>query len=851
MISDARGSHVSPGIYTDERDVTYSVKSLGITSLGLVGETLYGPAFENVEIESWSEFIDYFGGTSTEKYKNGNPKYELPFIAKSYLEESKRLNVVRVLGLSGYHAGPTWTIKQEDRPVLVLRSKMVYGENTDNECGIPDTSIATAIIKGIDMAEYTEKVYDSNCVPTSGNGQTNKDNNHFAIEVEFIDENKDKIVYNLSLNPTDSNYVYNILSNNPQNSNAPIYIDALYEGSFNKEEKLDEEIIYSNNFENYFEGYRAAQTPWIVSDAIVSESGCTARKLFKFITISDGDIANYQVKVSIQNIKPDEGTFDVVVRDFYDTDANPIILEKFNKCNLVDGDVNYIAYKIGTADGGYVSKSKYIVVEMAEGEDLKNAIPAGFMGYPIPDYKCNNKVKVKYYDELNSNIKTKRQYFGMSNINGIEYDLLSYKGVDTYATDDYLTNGFHMDAAVSKVADELSATTTITIDGKTYDFSTVSYKKIGNETMIPRLTNIAAINKTIYKDINARKFTVCFYGGFDGWDINREERTNGDAYKATKLNVDVENGPFRKVDENDDLNNYLNLPTTAITSDYYAYLAGYRVFANPQDIDINLFATPGIDWYNNTLLTEEVIEMIEESEDGRGGDALYIMASPLYIGASELAYEFDNLDINSSYACTYAPNVMYYDNSNKKYINLSVTKDVVRNMAATDNNSYPWFAPAGVERGNVECVKAEYKTTINEEDELYENNINPVKTFAKDGVKVWGNKTAYKVDSPLNRINVRRLMIRVKKLITSAAKNLIFEQYDDNLEMQFRSIVEPILANIKSNRGISDYKLITEVTPEAKDQHILPAKILIKPTPALEYISISFVVYPESISFEE
>ena len=69
--------------------------------------------------------------------------------------------------------------------------------------------------------------------------------------------------------------------------------------------------------------------------------------------------------------------------------------------------------------------------------------------------------------------------------------------------------------------------------------------------------------------------------------------------------------------------------------------------------------------------------------------------------------------------------------------------------------------------------------------------------------------------------------------------------------MQFRSIVEPILANIKSNRGISDYKLITEVTPEAKDQHILPAKILIKPTPALEYISISFVVYPESISFEE
>ena len=65
MISDARGSHVSPGIYTEERDVTYSVKSLGITSLGLVGETLYGPAFQDVEIENWGEYVDYFGGTST------------------------------------------------------------------------------------------------------------------------------------------------------------------------------------------------------------------------------------------------------------------------------------------------------------------------------------------------------------------------------------------------------------------------------------------------------------------------------------------------------------------------------------------------------------------------------------------------------------------------------------------------------------------------------------------------------------------------------------------------------------------------------------------------------------------
>ena len=159
MISDARGNHVSPGIYTEEKDVTYSVKSLGITSLGLVGETLYGPAFENVEIQNWSEFVDYFGGTSTEKFRgSGLPKYELPYIAKSYLEESKRLNVVRVLGLSGYHAGPFWAVKDDKgTPIVIIRSKMAYGANEVNPCSAA-TDNASAIVKEVSIGTYEESI---------------------------------------------------------------------------------------------------------------------------------------------------------------------------------------------------------------------------------------------------------------------------------------------------------------------------------------------------------------------------------------------------------------------------------------------------------------------------------------------------------------------------------------------------------------------------------------------------------------------------------------------------------------------------------------------------------------------
>lgn len=1092
MISDARGGHVSPGIYTEEKDVTYSVKSLGITSLGLAGETLYGPAFENIEINSWSDFVDYFGGCSPEKYKGtGLPKYELPYIAKSYLEESKQLNVVRVLGLSGYKAGQAWALctSSAAQPTVIVRSKVTYSAAEADPCN-PSGDEATELVTGLSISPYAASKFDARCsgatdatalsaaavtlktamisapfyqaqigfkntysaamkkikgeggnnpfilsgtlisavadswqeasacvsnvtsavgtviknIATSAyyesyasaitvadndikkwkdalilaenlknqcidiyNGETisgtayilpaagyslaaaeklkdtgkfekdksgntyilmekwedafwatndvdkiikhKKDNGTFENAVigewqkdssysiylpysyveekikkitdlinacnEYIDAIYDSIAkveavknalgydankfaieanrangtketYNVSLNPADSDYIYNVISSDPATGTTPIYIEAVYENSWNGK-AITTAISADTKLTDFHSAYRAAQTPWIVSNISrnVNMKQISMKKLFRFITISDGDASNFQVKVSIQNIKPADGTFDVVVRDYNDTDANIVVLEKFSKCNLVEGDANYLGIKIGTSDGGYAAKSKYITVEFADGEDKSSSVPAGFLGYPMPKYnsKAKDEFPLKYNTEYNTDVKAKKQYFGLSDRTGIDEDVFKFKGIDSESSAEYAdmwnkTAGFHLDATINA-----SSGMHIMVDGvEVSAFTTVSSAKVGSEEYIPEITANAFMEQTIYADVNLRKFTVCFYGGFDGWDVNRESRTNTDNYKASKYNGKT----YEKISDS-----RLNLPTNAISSDYYAYLAGYRVFANPQDVDINLFATPGINWYDNTLLTEDAIDMIEDSEDGRGGDALYIMAAPSNMDASELAQNFEDLELNSSYACTYAPWIMYYDSSNKRYLNLPVTKDVVRNMAKTDNNSYPWFAPAGIDRGDVNCVKAEFKTTLANEDALYEVGINPVKTFAQDGVKIWGNKTAYQVDSPLNRVNVRRLMLRVKKLVTSAVKSLIFEQYDSTLEKQFKGLVEPILADVKSNRGISDYRVITEVTSETKDQHILPAKILIKPINALEYISLSFVVYPESVEFQD
>jgi hypothetical protein len=102
---------VSPGVYTSERDLTFVAQSVGVTTLGVVGETLQGPAFEPIFITNFDEFQVYFGGTSPEKFVNTQiPKYELGYITKAYLQQSNQLFVTRVLGLSGYDAGPSWSI---------------------------------------------------------------------------------------------------------------------------------------------------------------------------------------------------------------------------------------------------------------------------------------------------------------------------------------------------------------------------------------------------------------------------------------------------------------------------------------------------------------------------------------------------------------------------------------------------------------------------------------------------------------------------------------------------------------------------------------------------------------------
>ena len=216
----------------------------------------------------------------------------------------------------------------------------------------------------------------------------------------------------------------------------------------------------------------------------------------------------------------------------------------------------------------------------------------------------------------------------------------------------------------------------------------------------------------------------------------------------------------------------------------------------------------------------------------------------------ETVSDFEDTELHSGYAATYYPWVKIEDNG--EYLYIPATRDVVRNIAESDNsNTTMNLAPAGLTRGKVKAIRARKNLKLAECDELYEANINPVRTYAQEGVVIMGQKTLRETDDLLNRIDVRRCVLRIRKLIAIGTLGLIFEPNDTTTVKSFKSIVNGIMDGFVKNRAISNWKMDVDESEEARDRLEIPATIYIKPVRALEYISISFVVTNNGAYFED
>jgi phage tail sheath protein FI len=186
---------------------------------------------------------------------------------------------------------------------------------------------------------------------------------------------------------------------------------------------------------------------------------------------------------------------------------------------------------------------------------------------------------------------------------------------------------------------------------------------------------------------------------------------------------------------------------------------------------------------------------------------------------------------------------------------------ILGTMASSERVSEVWFAPAGFNRGGlssgaagIPVVNVTEKLTSKQRDSLYAANINPIASFPAEGIVVFGQKTLQVTPSALDRINVRRLMIYIKKQVSRFATTVLFDQNVEVTWNRFKSAVEPFLASVQSRLGLTEYKVVldsTTTTPDLVDRNILYAKIFLKPARAIEFIAVDFVISRTGASFED
>ena len=217
--------------------------------------------------------------------------------------------------------------------------------------------------------------------------------------------------------------------------------------------------------------------------------------------------------------------------------------------------------------------------------------------------------------------------------------------------------------------------------------------------------------------------------------------------------------------------------------------------------------------------------------------------------------EYFNPLMSSSYATFDSGYKYQYDRFNNQFRYVPCNPDVAGLMVRTALTAFPWFSPAGQQRGVINnAIKLAYNPSKAERDRLYPKRINSFITQSGLGTLLFGDKTALGYNSAFDRINVRRLFLTIEQALQSAAEAQLFELNDDITRANFRNIVDPFLRDIEAKRGLYGFLVIcdeTNNTPDVIDNNEFRADIFLKPAKSINYVTLTFVATRTGISFEE
>ena len=805
---------VSPGVYTKEIDQSFLPGAIAQIGAAVVGPTIKGPALVPTKVSSYSEYANIFGTYSDDTY--------VPYVVNEYFRNGgTAMTVTRTL----YENGSNY----ENGVLAVIATSGSVKRVT--HVLHPTVRVTDAEASG---------VFSSSTIINGGSGS-------FSIKLDGSYTG----AYNLypthnaaisaSIVPSSNNFVTKIFGTSPKSIDYPVYVqyeDKNAYAAFNNLAAVTASLGIFSNYK-YDAAFSEATTPWVTSQKI----GTLVKNLFQFATISHGTSVNHEVKVGIRDIKlsaeisdPDGyAVFTIDVRRVNttnisqspytstDTDKNPDLIESFT-VNLNPDSSRYIERVIGNrymtissngdllVNGDYPNQSQHVRVIVDESVVKKNndktLIPFGFRSLlsPIAEIASANLSATSYVtSQVIGGQLSKNTYFGFDfgNTTNLSYLAPSISGSSTGSNTDFYLGDISQNAEVAYP------------NGSVYSGSLES----------------ALLSSSFATNISSttRRFIVPFQGGFDGARPNLPKNAGADIVASNTFGFDC---------------------SGTSTSGTITYRKAFSLLSNTDYYDINMLLTPGIIMSKHGIVAAEARQLAEDRQD-----TFYVMDSDT-IAATITEVKTTVAGLDSNYTATYYPWVRITNPLKNVPVWVPPSVVIPGVLAFTDANAAPWYAPAGLNRGGLTSVSDTYfNLSQASRDKLYDEcRVNPIANFPASGIVVWGQKTLQARASALDRVNVRRMLIEVKKYIASATRFLVFEQNTDATRRRFLNIVNPYLANVQTKQGLYLFKVImddTNNTPDMIDRNIMYGQLFLQPTRTAEFILLDFNIQPTGASFPE
>jgi len=643
------------------------------------------------------------------------------------------------------------------------------------------------------------------------------------------------------------------------------------------------ETADSPNFEGFDTRFRTAKSPWIMSQKF----GGQTKKLFRLHAQDDGAIANDRFRILISDLRlgstaSEWATFSLSLESF---DSDPVKGESIvswknltldpdhrNFIGRVIGNKNvYYDFKKGklVEDGDFELRNKYVWVEMSEelmsGDLDYVTLPCGFS-----EYVTLNTGYTGLFDESGTNGSGESRLLLVNTLENLEVlplpfvkTLTRQSGVSVSPSSDLAwgvkfakkeNGGLHKELGEIRLNPSIRSWTKFYPDMGTYSFSKLSSESFSLENIFwdgsdwasavyersgsSDNSNLSAFDiSTAAKGGNVKflKFRCLMQGGFDGLNIFNKE-------KAALSTV----AAHREANEEVVGSNKFTGPTVE------SYKRAIDVLSDKSATEIQLLAIPGI---REPLVTDYAITACESRFDAMlvmdiqesDKNSAVITSSDIKPHVGQTITTFENRGLDTSFAAAYFPDVISRRSSNNTPIQVPPSVCILGVMSQNDTLADPWFAPAGLTRGRLNASNAKVQMNRDLLNDLYDADINPiyVPSGRTNEVYAFGQKTLLQNQSALDRINVRRLLINIRRRVKAVANTLLFEPNRASTLNRFSSLVEPIMSEVQARQGVERYKVQIDTSTTTQndiENNTIRGKVYLQPTKSVEFISLDFVV---------